>query len=197
MKGLAMKRPALTVSLALILACSLTLGTLPGCQKAQTQEEFQEEYKKLLNNLGVYIDPEAISPPGSINEDLWAPDCMVSINQLLACIRAYELYDGSKPIPTYEEMKSLYAEYDESVYQGAWVLRAWYASSGSYLVSRYYKALEIALSLYEAEYGTFRATEHWESVEQMIQLENLIREHPELMPRDQYEEELHFLRIDE
>jgi hypothetical protein len=190
-----MKRPALAISLALVLACSLTFGMLSGCHKTQTQKEFQVEYIRLLRYLDVYIDPEAISRPGSINEDLWAPDCMVNTNRLLACIRAYELNDGSKPIPTYEEMKALYSEYDESVYQGVKDLNAWYASSGSYLVSRYYKALEIALSLYEAEYGTFRATEHWESVEQMIQLENLIREHPELMPRDIYEKELNYLHI--
>jgi hypothetical protein len=190
-----MKRPAFAISLALVLVCSLTFGLLSGCQKAQTLEEFQEEYKKLLKYMDVYIDPEVLNRLGVTDEDQWAPDCAASRDWMLLCIRTYELNDGSKPIPTYEEMKALYTEYDETVYQGVSALSSWYASNGSYLVRKYCWSLNTALSRYEAEYGTFRATEHWESVEQMIQLENLIREHPELMPRDQYEEELHFLHI--
>ena len=188
-----MRKPTATLALIVALIFALPSGILTGCQDTQTQEEFQVEYKRRLLRMNVYIDPE--NPyPDSIYADQWAPDCLAYSDQLLACIRVYQLFDGSKPIPTYDEMKSLYVEYDETIYEEFMSLYGWLAND-RWRVDRYRMALDTALELYEAEYGPFRESDHWASVEEMIRLEDFIREHPDLMPREQYAEELSWLGI--
>lgn len=190
-----MRKLTVAVSLVVALILAFPPAILAGCQKTQTQEEFQVEYRRELYLMVVYIDPEYYQP-GSINADQWAPDCMVYSDRLLACIRAYELFDSSQSIPTYDEIKSLYIEYDESVYDQFIVLYKWYGANNERSVDRYCRAQYIALELFEAEHGPFRESDHWASVEEMIRLEDFIREHPDLMPREQYAEELGWLGID-
>jgi hypothetical protein len=190
-----LKKTTVAVSLVVALILAFPSGILVGCQETQTQEEFQVEYKNRLSHMTVYIDPEYYKP-GSVYADRWAPDCLAYSDQLLECIRAYELFDGSKTIPTYDEMKSLYVEYDETIYEEFMVLYRWYTANNQLCVLDYGRALRIALRLYEAEYGPFRESDHWASVEEMIRLEDFIREHPELMPRELYAEELGWLGID-
>ncbi|MDR0459518.1 MAG: hypothetical protein LBG68_03510 [Coriobacteriales bacterium] len=190
-----MRKSTVAISLVIALLCAYPSGILTGCQEKQTQEEFQVEYKDRLSNMIVYIDPEYYIP-GSVYADQWAPDCLAYSDQLLVCIRAYELFDGSKTIPTYDEMKLLYSEYDEAVYEEFMVLYRWYTANNQLCVLNYGRALHTALRLYEAEYGPFRESDHWANVEEMIHLEDFIREHPDLMPREQYAEELSWLGID-
>jgi len=189
-----MSKSTVAVSLVVALLCASLAATLAGCKETQSQEEFQVEYRRRLNNMDVYIDPEYYTP-GSFYADQWAPDCFASSDQLLLCIRAYELFDGSKTIPTYDEMKSLYVEYDETIYEEFMVLYKWYGANNGRRVTHFGRALHTALRLYEAEYGPYRESDHWASVEEMIRLEDFIREHPDLMPREQYAEELSWLGI--
>jgi hypothetical protein len=189
-----LKKSTVAVSLIVALILIFTSGILVGCQETQTQEEFQVEYKRMLFRMHVYIDPEHYQS-GSVYVDQWAPDCLAYSDQLLACIRVYQLFDGSKPIPTYDDMKSLYIEYDETIYEEFIVLYGWFGND-RWRVDRYCRAQYTALELYEAEYGPFRESDHWASVEEMIRLEDFVREHPDLMPRELYAEELGWLGID-
>ena len=152
------------------------------------------EYRKLLQEMHVFYDPQ-YSYPKDAYLDHWSSDLYLDCDYMYAYMRVYGIRDGSKTIPTYEEMKKLYYEYDESVYQKFLILYNWAKSSKIWRVSKYFISISVALHLYEKKYGEFRETDHWQSLDEMIRLEDFIRENPDFMPADQYAKDLKWLYI--